>query len=270
MKTKLPADFFVVERIESFRYSPLNKELSFFVKWLDVSLKSNFLIASVLENYLFQYPVSSNTYERLEGVKDCIALEDYIAGLHRSLEADIEINNERLLKGLQEEIARASNKPKSEIIKMIKSFDVSELEVYQAVAPAIPHDSSFYKRYEDLLLMNHFASLEKSLKQSLQKFLIDIRGKDYVTVKATNDIDFSTPSSFNYIKKNILSPDSLNIQKSHQVPDYSMRSAAREELIMKGQVPLEIYRTKNCGWAVKALTSIRKGELVENFDEEPN
>lgn len=164
--------------------------------------------------------------------------------MHRSLESEIELREEKLLEKYRESLSEMLEMRKVVVQNEYKFFDMYEFEAYQALAPVITADKHFTDRYEQLFFMHKLVQHQKIQEEKLRRFLIDIRKQDLITVTITNEIDFSSPEPFQYIRKNILPKDFEKQEVNHIV-----------------QAPLEVFRTSKSEWGLKGLLDIKKGEF---------
>lgn len=213
-----------------------------------------------------QYPATSNTFEPWINLKSSVFL-DYIENLHASLEADIELNNINMKRKLKKRILEALNKPKEMVLKNVSDFDLQEFKTYQAIYHLIKPNQLFMEKFENLFVINYIKQLQKKQDEEFRKLLLMIRKEDHITVAIVNEIDFSLPQKFVYITRNIHAASLIKTQAGCRSNPNRLLSAetplkwedVSEDMSLQ-QVPLTIFKSDYCGWGVKTMTKIVKGE----------
>lgn len=219
-----------------------------------------------------------NSDEPLENVRHCIAYHHYIENLYNHVLPDIAINNIQMENKLGDQIITTLNtQPKSFIMGLIDSLDFDEFNAHRVLFHFTEKNgmNDFYKRYDELFYKHHFKELLDEQSKCFDEMLLGIRMKEIMTVTMTNDINFSTPSQFQYITKNLL-PISWNEGNEIQCSFVKTDSLALESeacfnlnSLLEIKQSLDVFYTgEERGWGLRTTAKIDRGRkpwLMELF-----
>lgn len=191
------------------------------------------------------YPSKDNTWEPLDNVKDCDALQLFVDEEMRGEEEAIGSVCQTLLDELQPEIEALHKRPKSVIMQELKQFDPLEFKCYQLIFMLVRAQPNFYhnfrKKFRHMLMLNHFHELDIAQRQAHKKIKWDIMEKEAnaFTVSIVNEVDFTILEYFNYLPENIPPADFHPVERSDvfscECPDGCSRKSACCPSIFKGQ-----------------------------------
>lgn len=138
-------------------------------------------------------------------IRNNIVFISYIENLYDSICFEVEAKDEIMREKLKDKIDLAmKNEPVDQIRERLKEFDVFEYTIYSVVYHFIDHTDKFIQKFEELFIDHHFFQTMKKQRKAYRGILREItKDEQFLTVDLENNVDFSIPESFNYIKNNI-------------------------------------------------------------------
>jgi len=231
---------YIVESIEVFKF---DKELKYFVKWLN-------------------YPASMNSFETFETLKSVTAFRAYVDRWYKSLEPDIELNNEEMEQKLDVQIREMLDKPKAFVMQKCFKTHEYEFKAYQVAYHLVDLTKEFEAKYSSLFVFNHVMQLYKKQEMALRKLLVGIRKKENIIVGIENEIDFSYPGEFCYILRNIFHEDIATEMETDSSTQLNEVSENDREAKVSSNTALKIFKKELCGWGIKAIDAITQGTRI--------
>ena len=184
-----PNGAYEVEEIRNMNL--INNQVYFYVKWKNYSSKVN-------------------TWEPLENVRDCDALEKFLSYEKKGEEENIKRECDQLLKEHQEEVSAYLAKPKPYIMNELKQFDPLTFQSYQIMYMMVKNQKNYYinfrKSFRKMLILNYLHERDVEQYEAHKKIVESIRKHEnnVFSVSIENNVDFEVFKSFNYVHENIL------------------------------------------------------------------
>lgn len=177
----------------------------------DMNLYKNSILFQVKwENY----STKDNTWEPLENVRECQALETFLEFEMKGEEEALKAQYQQLLDDQQSELESYKRKAKSSVMQELKHFDPIEFKCYQLIYNIVKNDRQDYyqslrKKIRHLALLNYFHELDLLQHETHKTIKMDIMQKEMMafSVSIINEVDFTTFEYFNYIRENIFPPE---------------------------------------------------------------
>lgn len=199
-------------------------------------------------------------------MKDCIAFQRYTDNFRFHLQSEIELNGKRMRNKLGDKIIDTMTKtPKEQIIKDLAKLEQYGYDAYEVLYHILPPNQEFYALFEELFQLSFLADLLEKQTQKFHKFELEVNMDELLTLNVENEIDFSVFQPFNYITENIWMTDPLlgyhgDVSQNVDV-DYVMKT------LQPYKQPVTLFKTRNQGWGVKAMTRIPSGKVFPLFKE---
>lgn len=189
----------------------IDSDATFEVEYIcDINLINNQVFMQVKWE---KYSTKFNTWEPLENVRDCEALEQFLEQEVIGEEEKINAMCQELLNEQEQELAMYKEKPKSVIMQELKQFDPLEYKCCQLIYNCVRGETSFYNNFRrkmrHMVILNYFHELDVIQHEAHKKIKHDImeKEKNEFTVAIINDIDFSVMEYFNYVRENVFPVD---------------------------------------------------------------
>lgn len=170
------------------------------------------------------YSTKDNTWEPLESLKDCQALEEFLNEEIKGNENIIKEFCQNLLDEQKSVIDEYMKKPKSTLLQELNTFIPIEYKCNQLIYMLIKDQHGFYlvfkRKFRHQVILNYFHELDLAQKAAHKLIKRDIMKKEneIFTVSIENKVDFSIfdYSYFNYTRENIYPPDFNILNRSTQ------------------------------------------------------
>lgn len=193
-----PDTSFEVEAIK--KMSLVKTEVFFFVKWENYSSKEN-------------------TWEPLENVRECEALERFLDYERSGEEENIALMCKELLEDQQDEVEAMLKTPKKMILKELQKFDPLQYKCFQLIYKITKDQLNYYlnfrKIFQRMVVLDHFHQMD--VKQYVEHRKISrefmLKEMDAFTISINNEVDFEIFPKFEYIKENQF-PEGLAIDQA--------------------------------------------------------
>lgn len=175
-------------QIEAIRnISLVNQGLLFEVKWAN-------------------YPESVNTWEPLENLGDCEALDRYI---EHELKDELESLEREMLQIIAEEKPKYEGKNKAFIIQELQKFNPVEFEINKVAYKHARLQEGYYvmfkKKFRHQVMLNHFKQLRDAQVAAHEKIEKEFMEKELnlFSITIENNEDFDILPRFNYTRETI-------------------------------------------------------------------
>lgn len=176
---------------EIFNMNLVKGKLSFLIKW---------------ENY----PPSANTWEPLDNIRDCKALDVY---LDYELKGEEETIQKMIDEIITEEKPLIEKRKKSWILEEIRKLDLVEFEcnkiVYKAIYSNEVDYNAFKRKFRHQVIINHFRELQISQEKEHEIIRQEFMEKELnmFEISIENNVDFDVLNKFTYIRETLIPPE---------------------------------------------------------------
>lgn len=163
------------------------------------------------------YSSKENTWEPLENIKECDALQPFLDHERLGEKDNIEQECNLLLAEQEAELEAFKAKPKILIMNELKQFDPVEFQIYQLIYMLVKKHVNFYqnfrKRFKRMIILNHFHKLDIAQYEAHKRMTREFMGKEKneFSISIANEVDFSILKTFEYVRENIF-PEEVIVQ----------------------------------------------------------
>lgn len=154
------------------------------------------------------FPSRDNTWEPLENVRGCEALEQFLEFERSGEEESIENMCKELLVDQHDEVELWMKKPKLMIREELRQFDPLEYKCFQLIYKITKDQQKYYhnfrKMFRRMAILDHLHQLDVKQYEEHRKISREFMIKEMkaFTILIVNEVDFEIFPKFEYVKEN--------------------------------------------------------------------